>query len=129
MCLVTLWLWTKEQGMEDKMTGEALKAALGVELDALLLEVAKTMNQARPGKIIADSEEGVRDAAAEFRRRLYEKALELRQKQDGAFSPSAGTREVAQQGAAGHQLPDGQRPSGVPQDDLLEPRPRKRRAR
>jgi hypothetical protein len=74
--------------MEEKITGKDLKEALGADLDALLEEVAKTMNQARPGRIIADSEEGVRDAAAEFRRRLYEKALELRQKRDGgAFSP------------------------------------------
>ena len=115
--------------MEGKITGAELKAALGAELDALLEEVAKTMNQARPGKIIADSEEGVRDAAGEFRRRLYEKALELRQKRDGAFSPSADAEGVAQQGSAGHQLPDGQRPGGVSQDGLLEPRPRKRRSR
>jgi len=115
--------------MEGKMTGKALKGALGTELEALLEEVAQTMNQARPGKIIADSEEGVRDATGEFRRRLYEKALELRQKQDGAFSPSGGVGEVAQQGPAPHQLPDGQRASGVPQDDLLESRPRKRRSR
>jgi hypothetical protein len=98
-------------------------------LDALLEEVAKTMNQARAGKIIADSEEGVRDAAGEFRRRLYEKALELRQKQDGAFSPSADSGAVAEQGPASHQLPDDQRPGGIPQNGVLEPRRRKRRSR
>jgi len=117
--------------MEDKITGKDLKAALGVDLDAFLEEVAQTMNQARPGKIIADSEEGVRDAVAAFRRHLYEKALTLRQKQDGAFPPSTESvaGSLAQQGSAEHQLPDGQRTSGDSTDDLLEPRRRKRRPR
>jgi len=116
--------------MDGKITGKDLKAALGAELDALLDQVAQTMHQARAGKIIADSEEGVRGAAAEFRRRLYEKALALRQQQDAsAFSPSAEPGALAQQGAAGDQLSDGQRPGGVFPHDLLEPRSRKRRAR
>ena len=78
------------EGREAALTGKGLKAAMGPELDALFAEVARTLNQARPGNIIADSEEGVRDAAAVFRQRLYQKALELRSKQDAsAFSPSA----------------------------------------
>ena len=116
--------------MECKITGKDLKAALGADLDALLDEVAKTMNQARPGKIIADSEEGVRDAAAEFRRRLYEKALELRQKQDaGAFSPSADRGPLAQQGSANDQLPDGEPPAGDSPNGVLARPARKRRSR
>jgi hypothetical protein len=117
--------------MDAKITGKNLKDALGADIDALLDEVAKTMNAARAGKIIADSEEGVRDAAAEFRRRLYEKALALRQQQDGAFSPSADRRadSLAQQGPADHQLSDDQRTGGDSANDLLEPRRRKRRSR
>ena len=118
--------------MDGKISGKELKAALGAELDALLDQVAQTMNQARAGKIIADSEEGVRDAAAEFRRRLFEKALALRQQREAsAFSPSADSAgpPLAQQGCADDQLPDGQRPGGVLPHDLLEPRSRKRRAR
>jgi hypothetical protein len=118
--------------MDGKITGQELKAALGADLDVLLEEVAKTMNQARAGKIIADSEEGVRDAAAEFRRRLYAKALELRQQQEtGSFSPSGqpATGPLAQQGQAGDQLPDGQRAGGDSPDHLVEPRARKRRSR
>ena len=124
-------LWNKEQGMEDKITSKALKAALGADLDKLLEEVVQAVNQARPGKIIADSEEGVRDAAAEFRRRLYEKALELRQQQVGAFSPSAGPvgGPVAEQGGAEDQLPHDQRSAGDRSEDLLERRGRKRSAR
>jgi hypothetical protein len=117
--------------MERKITGKDLKAALGADLDALLEEVAATMNQARPGKIIADSEEGVRDAAAEFRRRLYEKALALRREQDAsAFSPSADSAagSLAQQGPADRQLPDDQRSGGDRADAVLESRRRKRRS-
>ena len=117
--------------MEGKITGQELKAALGADLDALLEEVAKTMNQARAGKIIADSEEGVRDAAAEFRQRLYEKALELRQQQEASsFSPSGqpAADPLASQGPAGDQLSDSQRASGDSTDRLVEPRARKRRS-
>ena len=102
--------------MEGKITGKSLKQALGADLDSLMEEVARTLNEARPGSIIADSEEGVRDAAALFRQRLYQKAVELRSKEDAsAFSPSAPARTVSQdslaeQGTPTHQLPDGQRP-------------------
>lgn len=99
----------KEIDMSKRITGQQLREALGEDLERLLDEVAETLNQARPGRIIADSEEGVRDAAAEFRRRLYEKALELRQQQEaGAFSPSAdrGAGPLAQQGPPGDELPD-----------------------
>jgi hypothetical protein len=117
--------------MSKKITGRQLKEALGEDLERLLEEVAETLNQARPGKIIADSEEGVRDAAAEFRRRLYEKALELRQQQAGAFSPSghSGDGAVEEQGAAVDQLPDGQRAGGDSASRLLAARGRQRRAR
>jgi hypothetical protein len=118
--------------MDGRITGQDLKAALGVDLDVLLEEVAKTINQARAGKIIADSEEAVRDAAAEFRRQLYSKALALRQQQDAsAFSPSANPSpgSLAQQGPADDQLPDSQRSGGDPADHLVEPRARKRRVR
>ena len=50
--------------------------------------LVEAMNHARPGSIIDDSEEPVRDAAGQFRRMLFEKALELRSHSE-AFSPSA----------------------------------------
>ena len=48
------------------------------------------MNSARPGNIIDDSEEPVRDASAEFRRRAYEQTIGLLQDKalQEAFSPS-----------------------------------------
>ena len=48
--------------MGKKITGRQLREALGADLERLLDEVAETLNRARPGKIIADSEEGVRVA-------------------------------------------------------------------
>jgi hypothetical protein len=123
-----LGLWRKERAMEGEITGKALKAALGEDLEKLLDEVAEVMNRARPGKIIADSEEGVRDAAAEFRRRLYEKALELRQQKAEAFSPSAASA-LAQQRAAANDVSDGQRPHPDQPQGVLEPRRRLHGAR
>jgi hypothetical protein len=62
---------------------------------------------------------------------LYETALQLRQQQAGAFSPSAagGSGSLAEQGDAGHQLPDGQRPSGDSAGGVLARPARQRRSR
>jgi hypothetical protein len=70
------------------MTKEQLKALLADDMDAVVEKVVEAMNRARPGRIIDDSEELVREAAGEFRRRPFEKALKLRG-QSEAFSPSA----------------------------------------
>ena len=76
--------------MEDKqVTAEELKRAWMGDFDRLAEEVAEAMNSAQPGRIIADSEEPVRDANAEFRQRFYQKALGLLQTKQQAFSPSA----------------------------------------
>lgn len=77
--------------MAGKISKKQLKAFLAEDVETMLEEVAQAMNQARPGSIIDDSEELVREAAGEFRRRLFEKALQLRG-QSEAFSPS-GERE------------------------------------
>jgi len=74
--------------MDDRISKKQLKTLLSEDMDKLLEEVAEAMNRARPGSIIDDSEELVREAAGEFRRRLFEKALELRGQRE-AFSPSA----------------------------------------
>ena len=75
--------------MNGQISKKQLKESLRADMEAMLEEVANAMNQARPGHIIDDSEELVRMAAGEFRRRLFEKALELRGDRE-AFSPSAG---------------------------------------
>jgi len=94
--------------MDDlRITPEQLKTALAGEMDQLFVEMAEAMNHAQPGRIIADSEEPVRDAHAEFRQRAYQKAVELLQARQAAFSPSA--QRAAQQGSANDDAPDGQR--------------------
>ena len=78
--------------MEDKkISPDELKAALQKDIDQLVSQVADAINWAQPGKIIAESEEPVRDANAEFRQRLYQKAIDLLQDNglQKDFSPSA----------------------------------------
>ena len=76
--------------MPEKVSTQQLEKALRGEFKTLIAEVVEAVNQARPGRIIPDSEELVRQASAMFRQRLFERALQLRQKQDEqAFSPSA----------------------------------------
>jgi hypothetical protein len=74
--------------MDGRISKKQLKELLAGDFEVMLEEVAQAMNRARPGHIIDDSEEWVREAAGEFRRRLFEKALELRSQRE-AFSPSA----------------------------------------
>ena len=74
--------------MPKKVSTQQLEKALRGEVKTLIDEVVEAVNQARPGRIIPDSEERVRQATALFRQRLYERALQLRQKQsEQAFSP------------------------------------------
>lgn len=73
--------------MVGKITTEQLKQALSGDIDRLVDDVVEAINNAKPGSIIDDSEEPVRDAAGQFRRMLFQKALELRG-QSEAFSPS-----------------------------------------
>ena len=77
--------------MDDKkITPEELKTAWAKDMDELAERVAAAINSAQPGNIIDDSEEPVRDASAEFRRRAYQKAVDLLQdkKLQEDFSPS-----------------------------------------
>lgn len=73
--------------MDNRITQEQLKQALSMDFDKLIEDVVEAVNSAQPGSIIDDSEEPVRDAAGQFRRMVFEKALELRGHRE-AFSPS-----------------------------------------
>ncbi len=73
--------------MDGRISKEQLREALSGDFERLLDEVVEVVNRAQPGHIIDDSEEPVRDAAGQFRRKLFEKALELRGQRE-AFSPS-----------------------------------------
>jgi hypothetical protein len=90
---------------EEQLNVDELKQALADDFDQLVEDVVQAMNAAKAGRIIADTEEPVRDAIGEFRERAYGQAIRLLQVKQEAFSPSApGT---AQQGQATDQLPDG----------------------
>jgi hypothetical protein len=94
--------------MEGKRLSAAeLKQALAADFDRLAEDVAEAMSAAQDGRIIADTEEPVRDASAVFRERLYAKALDLLQKKQEAFSPSA--QRTEEQGQADHDASDNQR--------------------
>ena len=72
-----------------QMDREAFKRQMRAELETLLEEVADAVDGAPAGRIIRDSEEKVRDAFAEFRRRTFEQALQMRlDAAEAAFPPS-----------------------------------------
>jgi hypothetical protein len=87
-----------------KVIAEELKAALAGDMDRLAEKMAAAMNAARAGHIIADSEEPVRDAHAEFRQKAFEQALRLLQNKQEAFSPSGPRPE--EQGQTDHDPSD-----------------------
>jgi len=97
----------------QRITAEELVVELQGDLKALAEKMAAAINNARLGRIIADSEEPVRDAQAVFRQQAYQKAIDLLAQRMGkeAFSPSAqpGGGQVAQQGQAKDLAPHRQR--------------------
>jgi hypothetical protein len=96
--------------MEGKQVSvEELKQRLAADFDQFVAAVAQTLNAAQAGRIIADTEEPVRQAHAVFRERAYEKAIRLLQDRQEAFSPSA--RRTAKQRGANDDPSDCQRAS------------------
>lgn len=100
--------------MDDpRITAEQLQALMQGDFQELTRQMADAINQAKAGRIIADSEEPVRDAHAEFRQRAYQRAMNLLQSgaAQEAFSPSASRAgaSVEEQGQAEGRPPDGQR--------------------
>lgn len=85
--------------MDDKkVNAEELLAELQGDVKALAQKIAAAVNGASVGRIIAESEEPVRDAVAVFRQQAYQKAIDLLGKKmaQEAFSPSA-ERKVEKQ--------------------------------
>ncbi len=72
-----------------QMDREAFKRQMRAELETLLEEVADAVDNAPAGRIIRDSEEKVRDAFGEFRRKTFEQALQVKvDAAEAAFPPS-----------------------------------------
>jgi hypothetical protein len=96
--------------MEGKRVSvEEVKQAIVADVDQLAQAVAQAMNAAHDGRIIADTEEPVRQANAVFREQMYEKAIRLLQSKQEAFSPSA--RRTPEQRPAADHASDGERAS------------------
>ena len=90
-----------------KVTAEEIESLLTGEIRTLAEQMAAAMNDAKAGRIIADSEELVRDAHGKFRQEAYEKVIGLLQAKQEAFSPSA--QRSPQQGKQIADASDGQR--------------------
>jgi len=89
---------------------EQLKQVMAADFERLAQKVAEAMNAAKDGRIIADTEELVREANATFREQMYEKAIRLLQDKQEAFSPSA--RRAPEQRPSADDASDGERASG-----------------
>ena len=71
-----------------RVTKEQILAELTSDMEVLAERMAVAINNAQAGAIIDQSEEPVRDAHADFRQRAYQKALNLLEPEQQAFSPS-----------------------------------------
>jgi len=108
--------------MDARITPEELRAKLQADFDRLTQQMCQAINNAELGRIIADSEEPVRDAHAQFRESTYQKAVDLLSEKlaQEAFPPSGqpADAKVAPQGPAEDPPPYGERladdlPGGV----------------
>ena len=110
-----------------KLDRDELVRRMRLEFEQTLLKVADVVNDARDGHLIDDSEEQVRDLMAEFRRRVYQTAAQLRVGVTEAspdFSPGEAAVAAARDGGAvGGEL---QRPGGAASPPL---HPRRRQQR
>lgn len=78
--------------------------SMKLEAEQLLKDVMEAVNQAPDGDWIAGSEEQVRDLMGEFRKRVYEAALQKRiDAAEAAFSPSRGDADRRGHRRAGDQ--------------------------
>jgi hypothetical protein len=73
-----------------RISATQLKALLYDKVDDIAERIVAAVNAAAPGRLIADSEEPVRQAMAELTRAAYEAALQQKvDAAEAAFSPSA----------------------------------------
>jgi hypothetical protein len=85
-----------------RVSPQAFVAAMREQTDQMLSEVMAAVNQAPDGAWISASETEVRDLLGEYRRSVYEKALQMKtDAAEGAFSPG-GPAERQAAGEQGH---------------------------
>jgi len=72
-----------------QVSPEQFVDAMRVEMEAHLQQVMRAVNAAPDGEWLSGSEEQVRDLSAEFRRQVFEKAMQMRiDAAEAAFPPS-----------------------------------------
>jgi hypothetical protein len=73
-----------------EVSPEHFADAMQCEMQKYLQSVMKAVNEAPDGQWLAASEEPVRELSADFRRQVYEKAVQMRvNAAEAAFPPSA----------------------------------------
>ena len=78
-------------GIDAKLSRDEFIAQMREKFEEALGKVADAVNEAPPGRIIAGSEEQVRDAFADLRKHAFETALQMRlDAAEAAFPPSEG---------------------------------------
>lgn len=82
-----------------QVSPELFVGAMRQETEQMLRQVMQAVNQAPDGAWINGSENEVRDLLGEYRRRVFEKALQMKNDAvEGAFSPGGpGDRPAAQE--------------------------------
>jgi len=76
-------------GIIPQLDRETFKKHMRAELETLMEEMADAVDSAPAGRIIRDSEEKVRGLFAEFRRKTFEEAMQLKvDAAEAAFPPS-----------------------------------------
>jgi hypothetical protein len=82
--------WNAPEEPAFQVAPEKLVAAMEQEVQQYLQSVMQAVNGAPDGAWIAGSEESVRDLSADFRRRVFERAVQMRvDAAEAAFPPSA----------------------------------------
>ena len=83
---------------DPKLSRDEFIQQMRKKMEEALGKVADTVNEAPPGRIIAGSEEEVRDIFAGLRKDAFETALQMRvNAAEAAFSPSEGSRHGQEQ--------------------------------
>ena len=87
-----------------QMSPKAFAESMEQKMQTFLEEVMATVNGASDGGWIEGSEEGVRDLSAEFRKAVFQAAVQGRvDAAEAAFSPSTGDSDRSGHAATGHQ--------------------------
>lgn len=80
----------EREGSGTQVAPKELVTAMEQEVQQYLQSVMQVVNDAPDGEWISGSEESVRDLSADFRRRVFQRAVQMRvDAAEAAFPPSA----------------------------------------